>query len=146
MTVLFNGYFYTKEKNRLGRAAELFLQYFKINRDVNFNLASLDIEEICKQNFNAFNRNEVTDVVTLPIYKNLKDIKSKNNTDGFVGDILIHRPEVRRNALLYGKTMVEELELVLIHGMLHLFGFSHNNESLLSQHQEKIIKRVWNES
>ena len=106
MTVQFNGYFYTGEKNRLGRAAELFLQYFKINRDVNFNLASLDVEEICKQNFNAFNRNEVTDVVTLPIYKSLKDIKSKNNTDGFVGVILIHRPEVRIIALLYGKTMV----------------------------------------
>ena len=146
MTVQFNGYFYSKEKKRLGRAAKIFLQYFKINKDVNFHFTSLNSEEICKQNLNAFNRDEVTDVVTLPMYRNLKDITSKNNTDGFLGDILIHRPQVRRNALQYGKTMVEELELVLIHGMLHLFGFSHNNEGLLSQHQEKIIKRVWNGS
>ena len=146
MTVQFNGYFYSKEKKRLGRAAKIFLQYFKINKDVNFHFTSLNSEEISKQNLNAFNRDEVTDVVTLPMYRNLKDITSKNNTDGFVGDILIHRPHVRRNALQYGKTTVEELELVLIHGMLHLFGFSHNNESLLSKHQEKIIKRVWNGS
>ena len=146
MTVQFNGYFYSKEKKRLGRAAKIFLQYFKINNDVNFHFTSLNSDEISKQNLNAFNKDEVTDVVTLPIYGNLQDITSKNNTDGFVGDILIHRPQVRRNALQYGKTTVEELELVLIHGMLHLFGFSHNNESLLTKHQEKIIKRVWNGS
>ena len=48
MTVQFNGYFYSKEKKRLGRAAKIFLQYFKINKDVNFHFTSLNSEEISK--------------------------------------------------------------------------------------------------
>ena len=146
MVIKYNGYFYLYEKKRLEAAGRIFLNYFKISKDINFYLASIGKDEISKENMRAFNKNEITDVVTLPIYSNFKELCSEKNMDGFVGDILIHRPEIRKNALAYSKTMIEELELVVVHGMLHLFGFTHINEKLLNNHQNKIMKKVWNES
>ena len=146
MVIKYNGYFYVNEKYRFEIIEKTFLKYFNIKRDITFNLFSLGIKEISKENKKAFNRHIVTDVLTLPIYSNLDDICSENNTDGFVGDILIHRPEIRKNALMYGKSMIDELELVIVHGMLHLFGFSHEDNKLLNYHQNNIMKKVWNGS
>jgi len=146
MVIKYNGYFYLYEKKRLEKAAIVFLNYFKIRKDINFHLASIGKEQISKENMMAFNKNEVTDVVTLPIYSDFKELCSEKNTDGFSGDILIHRPEIRKNALAYSKTTIEELELVVIHGMLHLFGFTHKNEKILTNHQNKIMNKVWHES
>ncbi len=38
------------------------------------------------------------------------------------------------------------MELVLTHGLLHLFGFSHNEEKNLNYHQHRLMERIWNES
>jgi len=146
VAIKYNGYFYINEKYRFEIVENTFLKYFDIKKDLTLNLVSLGKEEISKENKKAFNQFSVTDVITLPIYSNLEDICSENNTDGFVGDILIHRPEIRKNALMYGKSIIDELELVIVHGMLHLFGFSHNEEKLLNYHQNNIMKKVWNES
>ena len=146
MAIKYNGYFYINEKYRFEIVENTFLKYFDIKKDLTLNLVSLGKEEISKENKKAFNQFSVTDVITLPIYSNLEDICSENNTDGFVGDILIHRPEIRKNALMYGKSIIDELELVIVHGMLHLFGFTHNNEKLLNYHQNNIMKKVLNES
>ena len=146
MAIKYNGYFYINEKYRFEIVENTFLKYFDIKKDLTLNLVSLGKEEISKENKKAFNQFSVTDVITLPIYSNLEDICSENNNDGFLGDILIHRPEIRKNALMYGKSIIDELELVIVHGMLHLFGFSHNEEKLLNYHQNNIMKKVWNES
>ena len=146
MVIKYNGYFYVNEKSKSDRAEMILLNYFNIKKDITMNLVSLGEKEISEQNKRAFNQNSVTDVIALPIYSDLNDICSERNTDGFVGDILINRTEVRKNALVYGKSMIEELELVIIHGILHLFGFSHDDEKLLTHHQNNIIKKVWNES
>jgi rRNA maturation RNase YbeY len=146
MVIKYNGYFYVNEKCRFEIVERTFLRYFDIKKDVTLNLLSLGKKEISKENKKAFNRNSVTDVITLPIYSNLDDVCSERNIDGFVGDILIYRPEIRKNTLRYGKSMIDELELVIVHGMLHLFGFSHDDEKLLNYHQNNIIKKVQNES
>jgi ssRNA-specific RNase YbeY (16S rRNA maturation enzyme) len=45
----------------------------------------------------------------------------------------------------YDKKLVEEYQLVLLHGLLHLIGYSHNDQDTLSRIEEKILKKVWNE-
>ena len=43
----------------------------------------------------------------------------------------------------YKKTIAEELQLVLIHGLLHLVGYSHENEDKLKLIENKILNKVW---
>lgn len=49
--------------------------------------------------------------------------------EGYLGDILISVPFARRHAEQEGHALVEELQLLAIHGTLHLLGFDHTNES-----------------
>ena len=39
--------------------------------------------------------------------------------------------------------MIEELQLVLIHGLLHLVGLSHENEDRLKKIENKMLEKVW---
>ena len=52
---------------------------------------------------------------------------------------------IKNNAIRYDKKLVEEYQLVLLHGLLHLIGYSHNDQDTLSRIEEKILKKVWNE-
>jgi len=57
--------------------------------------------------------------------------------------LFINRLLIKNNALQYEKTMSEELQLVLIHGLLHLVGYSHENEDKLNMTENKILNKVW---
>ena len=45
----------------------------------------------------------------------------------------------------YTKTLIEEYQLVLVHGLLHLVGYSHDDPKKLSSIENTILKKVWNE-
>jgi len=59
--------------------------------------------------------------------------------------LFLNRTLIKENALRYDKKLVEEYQLVLLHGLLHLIGYSHNDQHKLSEIEEKILKKVWNE-
>ena len=45
------------------------------------------------------------------------------------GDIAISADIARKNALLYGHTIAEELKILVLHGMLHLAGYDHETDN-----------------
>lgn len=55
------------------------------------------------------------------------DVLSFAREDG--GDIAISAPIARTNARRYGLTTVQELKVLLLHGMLHLAGYDHETDS-----------------
>ena len=84
-------------------------------------------------------------MLTIPLYRNINDICTLNEENNEVlGDLFINRQMIKNNALQYEKTMSEELQLVLIHGLLHLVGYSHENEDRLKMIENKILNKVWN--
>ncbi|HJV33322.1 MAG TPA: rRNA maturation RNase YbeY [Patescibacteria group bacterium] len=44
---------------------------------------------------------------------------------GLLGDIVVSVPQVARQAAKAGKTLRQELALMLVHGTLHLLGYDH---------------------
>lgn len=55
------------------------------------------------------------------------DVLSFPREDG--GDIAISAPIARTNARRYGLTTLQELKILVLHGMLHLAGFDHETDS-----------------
>ncbi len=47
---------------------------------------------------------------------------------GFLGDIAISPEMARRNARLQGRSLSEELRILILHGMLHLMGYDHETD------------------
>lgn len=144
MKIIYQGYFFSNEKNALEIAKSEFLKHFNITNNFIFLLHSVSEEESIKLNMHYFKKNLPADVLTIPLYKSTKDIyKLNENNEEVLGDLFINRKLIKKNAMKYKKTIAEELQLVLIHGLLHLVGYSHKNEDKLKLIENKILNKVW---
>jgi probable rRNA maturation factor len=144
LKIYYEGYFYRNEKFALENAKKEFLNYFEISENFIFYLHSVSEQQSISFNQHYFKKDTPADVLTVPLYKNFDEINKldKNNVE-ILGDLFIYRKLIKHNALKYKKTMIEELQLVLIHGLLHLVGFSHENEDRLKKIENKILEKVW---
>jgi probable rRNA maturation factor len=52
----------------------------------------------------------------------------KVNDEAFLGDIAISPATARRNAKMLGRTMASELQVLILHGVLHLLGYDHETD------------------
>jgi len=121
-----------------------YLRHFKISNNFIFYLHSVSNKESQKLNYHYFNKYLPADVITVPLYRNLEEInKLDKNENEILGDLFLNRNLIKENAFKYKKTLVEEFQLVLIHGLLHLVGFSHKEEDKLKKIENQILNKVW---
>ena len=147
MKIVFNGYFYKNEKLKVTQAVKIFSENFKISRNFHFTVHSLNESESKKLNQKTFNKKKPTDVLSFPLYN---DIEAINQLDESMhedmGDMFICRNVIKKNAEIYDKDFVEELQYIVIHGLLHLIGYSHEKNDKLKTYESKLMKKIWNES
>ena len=142
----YSGYFYNLEKEAFNSVRNEFLKNFKISDNFILFIHSVSEENSRILNYKNFKKNYPTDVLTIPLFSNLDEIEMLNNNNNEVlGDLFLNRILIKNNAIRYRKKLVEEYQLVLLHGLLHLIGYSHNDQDTLSRIEEKILKKVWNE-
>ncbi|MFP4481664.1 MAG: rRNA maturation RNase YbeY [Thermovirgaceae bacterium] len=88
---------------------------------------------------------EPTDVLAFPLWETADGLFSPPT--GWpvleLGDVVVCPPKIAENAVSYGKVYEEELLLVLIHGVLHLFALDHGCEegrAKMWKIQEDLVK------
>ena len=47
----------------------------------------------------------------------------------------------RRNAKRFGRTLADELRILILHGVLHLMGYDHERDSGQMERRERILRR-----
>ena len=147
MKIVFNGYFYKNEKLKVTQAVKIFSENFKISRNFHFTVHSLNESESKKLNQKTFNTNKPTDVLSFPLYNNIEAINQLDKSmSEDMGDMFICRNVIKKNAEIYDKDFVEELQYIVIHGLLHLIGYSHEKNDKLKTYESKLMKKIWNES
>ena len=147
MKIVFNGYFYKNEKLKVTQAVKIFSENFKISRNFHFTVHSLNESESKKLNQKTFNKNKPTDVLSFPLYNDIEAINQLNESmHEDMGDMFICRNVIKKNAEIYDKDFVEELQYIVIHGLLHLIGYSHEKNDKLKTYESKLMKKIWNES
>ena len=147
MKIYFNGYFFNYEKVQLVEASLIFSKWFKISNNFYFTIHSVDEQKSKSLNYKYFQKNNPADVLSFPLYKNLGTIlKLNKDHDEDLGDMFINRKIVKKHAQIYEKSFVEELQFIIIHGLLHLVGYSHKNEKELRKIEDKLMKEIWNGS
>ena len=147
MKILFNGYFYKNEKLKVTQAVKIFSENFKISRNFHFTVHSLNESESKKLNQKTFNTNKPTDVLSFPLYNDIEAINQLDKSmSEDMGDMFICRNIIKKNAEIYDKDFVEELQYIVIHGLLHLIGYSHEKNDKLKTYESKLMKKIWNES
>jgi len=147
LKILFNGYFYKNEKLKLIKAVKTFSDQFIISENFYFTLHSLGENESKDLNKKTFNKNTATDVLSFPLYNNINMINQLDpNMSEDMGDMFICRNVIKKNAKIYEKELVEELQYIVIHGLLHLIGYSHEKNDKLKTYETELMKKIWNES
>lgn len=59
----------------------------------------------------------------------------------FLGDIAISPETARRNAKKYNRTLARELQILILHGVLHLLGYDHETDGGLMTRIENKLRR-----
>ena len=79
-------------------------------------------------NKDYLNHNTLTDIITFDYSEGAKQLE---------GEIFISIERVKENSSLYNTTFQDELDRVLIHGILHLIGYSDKKPAKKAQMRKK---------
>jgi len=99
--------------------------------------------EIARMNEAFRKKKGPTDVLSFPAAKRRKllPLSARPRRDGFLGDIAISPATARRNAKKYGRTLPEELQILMLHGVLHLLGYDHETDRGKMKRIEQRLRR-----
>ena len=107
----------------------------KENKEGEISIALIGPEEIRELNKNYRKKDSVTDVLSFVNKNDIIEIKDRK--ESFIGEIVLCPEKVRENAQELKADFVKELYWALIHGVLHLLGYEHNNLENAKKMQEK---------
>jgi len=97
--------------------------------DVFLSIEFIDEEGMRELNMRFLGEDSPTDVLAFPIYTSDGGFSFPGDIPAcLLGDIVVCLPKVEENALQAGHPFLRELSLVLVHGLLHLFGLDHDTE------------------
>lgn len=107
--------------------------------------------EIAGMNRSFRKKHGPTDVLSFPAVKLRKPWQSRRlrislgpdslTSDESLGDIAIAPAVAKRNAKNYGRTLLAELKILILHGVLHLLGFDHEADCGEMDRTEKKLRR-----
>ena len=126
------------------------LEFENCNDNYEISISFVDNEEIKDLNKQYRNIDAPTDVLSFPML----EFNKKSNDETIVkevfideeiplGDIVISTEKVIEQAREYGHGQDRELAFLLVHGMLHLLGYDHIQESdeiIMRKKQEEILE------
>lgn len=122
--------------------------------EAEINLTLVDDPAIREINASYRNIDRATDVLSFPLleyeepgdFSNVEDLMEDNiNPDTgevMLGDIVISVDHVREQAKEYGHSEKREYAFLIVHSMLHLFGYDHmepEEAEEMQEHQRKIL-------
>lgn len=99
-------------------------------------LVFMSNDEIKELNNRTRGKNAVTDVLSYPSLDNIrgKVLQPKNckdEIDGkyiFIGSIVVCEDKIREQAKELGHSFTKERNYLIVHGLMHLFGYDHEND------------------
>lgn len=84
----------------------------------------MDDEEIAEYNRAYLNREGPTNVIAFPMLEG----EFSNLTPYLLGDVVISADAARREGEAAGLSPAQRFDQLLVHGILHLFGYDHETE------------------
>lgn len=60
----------------------------------------------------------------------------------YLGDIAIAPVVARANAVRFGRTLEDEMRILILHGILHLMGYDHETDTGQMERRERRLRRA----
>ncbi len=113
----------------LPELAKIINRKFSLQKEISVALASEG--EIKKLNKIYRHKNKVTDVLSFII-----------SSPQILGEVIICLSQAKRQAKAAGHSLRRELQVLTIHGILHLLGYDHERSKAEAKRQEKLEKII----
>ena len=141
------------------KAIDASIEYAKCPYECEVNVLITSNEQIHMINKENRNIDRPTDVLSFPMleYKNAGEFDEEyieNCGDNFnpdtgelmLGDIVLSVDKIREQAKEYGHSEIRELAFLVVHSMLHLFGYDHmvDDERKIMEDRQKEIMNIIN--
>jgi len=94
------------------------------HRNVEVSVVFVDDEEMEELNLRHRKKRKSTDVLSFPMH----DSAFSRIRPELLGDVVISVPTAQQQAKLYGHSVQKEISNLLIHGVLHLIGYTHDED------------------
>lgn len=125
------------------RLAAFVLEREDVPDAVELSVALVDLDEMAELNGRFRGKEGPTDVLSFPC-----DDPCAIAEEGelvAIGDVVIAPVVAESQAAEYGHTVEEELNLLLVHGVLHLLGYDHedDDEAAAMQARERAMLEAW---
>lgn len=122
------------------------LEMQQVTADVELSIVITDNNSIRKINKEFRDKDMPTDVLSFPGYEpeEIEEVK-KSEELMVIGDIIISKEKVVEQAKEYENTFEREFAYLLVHGILHLLGYDHMEESekiIMRENEEKILSEL----
>ncbi len=78
-----------------------------------------------------------TDVLSFPQYEGKKEILDVQEETVLLGDVIISLEKAYEQSEKYGHTLERELSFLLVHGIMHLLGYSHDSPGARKEMRQK---------
>ena len=146
-------YIYCEEENFSALSAA-FENEFESDTDLSAEIIITDEEEIRRLNRETRKIDAVTDVLSFPSLDGIFGVKiEKKNFPAdfdeqgnlFIGSIAICKKRAEEQAEEYGHSLKREMSYLAVHGVCHLLGYDHIEESdrkVMREKEERILEKM----
>jgi len=101
----------------------------------------VDDREIARLNKKFRGKAKPTDVLSFPAEGNTSARFPAQKGKEYLGDIAIAPETARRNAQREGRSLDDELRVLMLHGALHLMGYDHETDNGQMERKEMRLRR-----
>lgn len=131
------------DTNRIKSLADFSLRSLGIHPESELSISLVDMEEMSSLHMRWLDESGPTDVLSFP----MDELKPNSSSDGpgILGDIVLCPEYAKKQAVEIGHSLQDELEVLVVHGVLHLLGFDHreNDEKTMMFSRQNEILREW---
>ncbi|MEY3156432.1 MAG: hypothetical protein RL257_452 [Actinomycetota bacterium] len=113
-------------ESKLESVAEFAMQSLGLHSECELSISLVDEVEMSALHVRWMDEPGATDVLSFPMDELRPN--SAASGPGMLGDIILCPEFAARQATQLGHSLQEELELLTVHGVLHLVGFDHREE------------------
>lgn len=124
----------------LEHAARATLEYESKDPDADLSIVLTDDKKLRGLNRDYLGIDSPTDVLSFPASESDPETGA-----AYLGDILISIPRATQQAQVAGHPVEAEVQLLVVHGVLHLLGHDHaetEEKSRMWAEQEKVLERL----
>ncbi|MEN2995202.1 MAG: rRNA maturation RNase YbeY [Thermodesulfovibrio sp.] len=118
-----------------------FLKIINKNQTLSVSVILVGDKKIEELNFKYRNKRSTTDIISFSYLEN------EPSGIMFLGELIINPKKVLYQAKSYNEKFSKELDRILVHGILHLIGYDHENVSIskakkMRKLEEKILSHL----